>query len=374
MLIGMDVTRANKPQKTGVEWYAYHVIQELKKISVKDGNSWVMYSNALLSGGLEALPENWYEDRLRWPLPYGWTQLALSWELKKHPIDVLWMPGSTLPRVHPRRLVVTVHDIGFHHHPELYPKRQIAVHERSMREIAKRAERILTVSEFSARDISESYGIDSRKIAITPCGIDHDTYKLISDPAEIDQRLQRYRLSRPYFIVVGRLEAKKNLVTLVKAWEQFKTRRGVGDPHKLVFVGSAGHGSDAVFRAIQSSPVKSDFVHLGYVPEVDLPALLNGAVGLIHPSHFEGFGIPPVQAMACGTPVIASNAASLPEICGEAAMYADPNSPEQFAHLMDTLIQEPSKRQTMQIAGMTQSAKYTWKSTAEKTLPVLANW
>ena len=243
-----------------------------------------------------------------------------------------------------------------------------------MREIAKRAERILTVSEFTARDLAESYGIDTKKIAITPCGIDHERYRPIASASTIDDCLTRYRVSRPYFLVVGRLETKKNLLTLIRAWEQLKTRRGVGDPHHLVIVGTPGHGSDEVFRAIQRSPVKSDFLHLGYLPEVDLPALMNGAVALVHPSLFEGFGIPPVQAMACGTPVIASNVASIPEICGDAALYADPKSPEAFAVLMDQLIQDGSKRRAMQLAGLERARSYTWKATAEKTLPVLADW
>src|SRR5579862_6491696 len=106
MLIGIEATRANKPDRTGVEWYAWHVIQELKRQTKADGNSWILYSNAPLTAGLEVLPENWYEMRVTWPFPFGWTQLRLSWELHKHPVDALWLPGSTLPRITPKQTVV----------------------------------------------------------------------------------------------------------------------------------------------------------------------------------------------------------------------------------------------------------------------------
>lgn len=374
MLIGIEATRANKTAKTGVEWYAWHVIQELKNLTLNDGNSWVLYSNSPLSQGLEKLPENWYEMRLKWPLPFGWTQLRLSWDLRKRPVDVLWLPGSTLPRILPKKSVVTVHDVGFHHLPKLYKKRQVKVHEHAMKEIRKKATRIITVSEFSGRDIAEQYGIDPKKIAITYPGVDLALYKPVVDAAAVEERLARYRISTPYFINIGRQEAKKNIVTLVKAFTQFKTRRGVGDPHKLVLVGLPGYGYDEIKRAIADSSFKSDILELGYVPETDKPALLTAAQALIHPSFYEGFGIPPVEAMACGCPVISSNAASLPEVLGDAAVYFSPHETEQLVSAMDRLAQDWQARQTMQAAGIERAQRFSWKATAEKTLPVLTQW
>lgn len=374
MLIGIEATRANKTVKTGVEWYAWHVIQELKNLTQNDGHTWILYSNSPLSGGLEKLPENWYEERLKWPLPFGWTQLRLSWDLRKHPVDVLWLPGSTLPRLLPKKSVVTVHDVGFHHLPKLYKKRQVGIHEHAMKEIRKKATRIITVSEFSGRDIAEQYGIDPARIAITYPGVDLALYRPIQDAAGIEERLARYRLSTPFFINIGRQEAKKNIVTLVKAFTQFKTRRGVGDPHKLALVGAPGFGYEEIKRAIADSPFKSDILELGYVPETDKPYLLSAAQALVHPSFYEGFGIPPVEAMACGCPVISSNAASLPEVLGNAAVYFSPNEPEQLTALLDQLAQDWQARQTMQTAGVERAQRFSWKATAEKTLPVLTQW
>jgi glycosyltransferase involved in cell wall biosynthesis len=377
MLIGIEGTRANKPNKTGVEWYAWHVIQELKKLTangVSNGHSWILYSNHVLTGGLEALPENWYEIRLKWPLPFGWTQFRLSWELKKHPVDVLWLPGSTLPRRIVKKTVVTVHDVGFHRLPHLYPTRQVKIHEHAMKDIAKRATRILTVSEHAGREIAEAYGISPSRIAITPLGIDHSLYRPISDLEAIEERLRRYQIPRPYFINIGRMDAKKNITTLIKAFTLFKTRRGVGDPHRLVLAGPAGHGSEEIRRAIANSEVKSDIIELGYVPEADKPYLLNGAEALVHPAWYEGFGIPLVEAMASGCPVLSSNAASLPEVCGDAALYFSPAEQEELANALTRITTESGLKAQLRTAGIARAAQYTWGATAEKTLPVLTAW
>jgi glycosyltransferase involved in cell wall biosynthesis len=374
MLIGIEATRANKPTKTGVEWYAWHVIQELKKLTQQDGNSWILYSNQVLTGGLEVLPENWYEIRMKWPLPYGWTQVRLAYELRRRPIDVLWLPGSTLPRFVPKQTVVTVHDIGFHRMPKLYPPQQIRIHEHAMKEIKKKAARILTVSHYSGREIAEAYGIDPQKIAITPCGIDHSLYRPISDTGAIEERLRRYHISRPYFISVGRLETKKNITTLVKAFTSFKTRLGVGSPYALVLVGTPGSGYEEIKREISRSAFKSDIVETGYIPEGDMPYLLHAAEALVHPSWYEGFGIPPVQAMACGCPVISSNAASLPEILGEAARYFPPSEPAHLAEELHQLVDDTVLRDKMRADGIERAKRYTWTSTAEQTLPVLTRW
>ncbi len=374
MLIGIESTRANKPAKTGVEWYAWHLIQELKRQSTTDGNSWVLYSNKVLTGGLEILPENWYEIRAKWPLAFGWTQLRLSYELYRRPVDVLWMPGSTLPRVSPKQTVVTMHDIGFHRLPKLYKGRQVRVHEHAMKEIKKRAARIITVSQFSAREMVEAYGIDPKKIAITPLGVEHNVYRPIADGDLVDQRVRRYEIPHPYFLCVGRLEAKKNIVTLIRAFNEFKVRRGMGDPMHLVLVGIPGFGYDDIKRAINASTVKSDILELGYVPEGDMPYLMNGAEALIHPSLYEGFGLPPVQAMASGCPVISSNAASLPEVIGDAGLFFSPNEMEELVTCMNRLVSEPGLKHDLREKGIAQAAKYTWQRTAELTMPVLTRW
>ncbi len=375
MLIGIDASRANKSHRTGVEWYSWHVIQNLKELTKNGSHSWVLYSNEILKNGLEKLPANWYEIRARWPIKKGWTQVRLSYELWRRPTDVFFIPAHVLPRFVPKKSVVTIHDVGFFRHPQLYRPRDRRFHEWSTKDIAKRAERIITVSEFSGREISEAYGIDPSRIAITPNGINHDRYRPIVDHASIEDRLNRYRLSKPFFIVIGRLEAKKNIANLIKAFTLFKARRGLGDPTKLVLIGNPGFGYEEIKKTIAESSAKQDIIQLGYVPEVDLPALLNSADALIHPSWYEGFGIPPIQAMACGTPVLSADTASLPEVIGkDSAIYFTPSELEGMARAMARIQEEEGLAQKLRLAGISRAAKYTWKRTAELTLPVLTEW
>lgn len=375
MLIGIEASRANKPAKTGVEWYAWHVIQELKRLTPGDKNSWILYTNAILQGGLEALPENWYEVRAKWPFPFGWTQFRLAWEMIHRPTDVLFVPGSTMPRIVPKKTVVTIHDMGFHHLPKLYKKRQVHIHEIAVREAVKRATRIITVSEFTGRDLVQSYGADPSRIAITPLGVDHGLYRPITDVAAIEECLTRHHLSRPFFMTVGRIEAKKNILMLINAFTQFKARQGIGSPYKLVLAGIPGFGYEEVKRAIAASPVKDDIKELGYLAEADKPLLLNAASALIHPSKYEGFGIPVLEAMACGCPVLTSTAASLPEVAGEGnALFFSPDDVEALIAQMQHVVSDDAVVTKLKEAGIARAAGFTWEQTAKLTLPVLTAW
>jgi glycosyltransferase involved in cell wall biosynthesis len=375
MLIGIEASRANKPTKTGVEWYAWHVIQELKRLTEGDPHSWVLYTNAILHGGLEELPKNWYEMRAHWPFPFGWTQFRLSWELFRRHADVFFLPGSTMPRITPKRTVVTLHDIGFRRLPKLYKQRQVHIHDIAVKEAARRAARIITISEFTGQELVEAYGIDPSRIAITPLGVDHAMYRPIQDAAAIEACLSRHRVARPFFVTIGRMEAKKNIVNLIRAFTEFKKRRGVGDPYQLVLVGVPGFGYEEIKRAIASSTAKSHILELGYVPETDIPLLLNAAEALIHPSWYEGFGLPPVQAMASGCPVLSSTAASLPEVIGkDNAIFFAPDHMEAMIQAMERIASDADLRARLREAGIARAATYTWENTARMTLPVLTSW
>jgi glycosyltransferase involved in cell wall biosynthesis len=280
-----------------------------------------------------------------------------------------------MPRIIPKKTVVTIHDMGFHHLPQLYKKRQVHIHEIAVREAVKRAARIITVSEFTGRDLVQSYGADPSRIAITPLGVDHTLYRPITDTAAIDECLTRHHLSRPFFITIGRIEAKKNIVTLMKAFTDFKSRRGIGDPHKLVLAGIPGFGYEEIKRAIVASSVKDSIVELGYVPEVDKPLLLNAATALIHPSKYEGFGIPVVEAMASGCPVLSSNATSLPEVIGEGnGLFFSPDDAEAMVAAMDRVVSDDELVTRVKAAGLQRASGFTWEQTAKLTLPVLTAW
>jgi glycosyltransferase involved in cell wall biosynthesis len=374
MIIGIDASRANKKIKTGVEWYSWHIIQELKKLTANDGNTWVLYTREPLEDLLRDLPENWYEVRAGWPPRKMWTQVRMAYEMWRRPADVLFVPGHVLPTVRPERSVVTIHDVGFRRFPRLYKQADIKYHEVTTAHIAKTEARIVSPSEFTGRELIDLYRIDASRIAITPLGVEHKRYRPIEHGSVVDV-LTKYHVPEPYFLSVGRVEAKKNFLNLVKAWNAFKTRRGVGDPAHLVIAGTPGFQYHVIKKEIDASPFRSQIIELGYVPEEDLPYLMNGASALVHVSWYEGFGLPPVEAMACGTPVIASQVASLPEVIGAGnALFVSPANADDIAQAMERILDNPDLRASLGQKGRERASMYTWRRTAELTLPVLTEW
>jgi glycosyltransferase involved in cell wall biosynthesis len=372
MRIGIEASRANRPVKTGVEWYAWHVIQGMKELPAASKHEWQLYTNEALTGGLELLPPNWKESRLPWPPKYLWTQMRLSLEMRGRPPEVLFVPAHVLPRFTPKKSVVTVHDVGFKRFPELYKKIQVAYHEITTHDIVKKNARIITVSEFCKREIVELYGARPENIFVTHLGLDHERYRVVHNA-------QRVTPEKPYILFVGRIDKKKNLLTLVRAFEQI-AEKFPDLELKLAgtFSGPAGlatTGTDELRQALRSSRYALRIHVLGYVSEQEKPALLSNALMYVQPSIYEGFGLPPLEAMACGTPTICADSTSLPEIIGyENALFFDPMSTEQLASHISLLASSEDKRAELVQKGLVWCKRYDWKKTAAETLNILESW
>ncbi|MDP3793929.1 MAG: glycosyltransferase family 1 protein, partial [Candidatus Uhrbacteria bacterium] len=282
--------------------------------------------------------------------------------------------AHVLPKVIPKRTVVTIHDIGFHHFPELYKPIQRWYHEWSTRDILRRASRIITVSEFSKRELVESYNADASKIFVIHLGIDHERYKPLS-VERCESVLRAFRLPKPFVLFIGRLEKKKNVATLVKAFHRYKEARGLGDPLQLVLVGQPGVGYEEIEEAIRAGESASAIHLVGYASEEEKVVLLSSATALVHPSWYEGFGFPPLEAMACGCPVICSHAASLPEIVGiENALWFDPADAAALTRQLLHIVNDQSLQEDLRRRGFEWCRRYQWEHTAEKTMDILTSW
>ncbi len=369
-LIGIDASRANAHERTGTEWYSYELIQALKKFTVP-GLEFVLYSKKFLRDGLEQFPAGWNGKILYWRSQRFWNQFRLSWELWRHPVDLFFQPTHTLPLFAPKRIVTTLHDIGFERLPKLYRPAELRYHRYSALLAVKRANRIITVSEFSRREILERYKLPPERVVAIPLAVDPKRYRADVTEAEKDAVLTKYRLSRPFFVYAGRIEEKKNIVNLVHAFSIFKSARGVGDPVKLLLVGMPGFGYERVKKEIAARKLEKDVLLPGYVPEADMPALMSAAKILLLPSWYEGFGLPIIQAQACGTPVIAASVASMPEVGGEAALYAKPDEPEDFARAMNLLMDQSSEWERRRALGLENVKRFSWDETARRTMNVL---
>lgn len=381
MLIGIDTSRANRPIKTGVEWYSYYLIQELKKIIPRDSARIVLYSDEILGGGLENLPDNWKSEIIKSPVknpkikkPWLWTQLRLSWEMFCKKPDMLFVPSHAIPIFHPKKIITTIHDIGFLRYPEAYNKYARLYHKFSTWFAAQFASRIIVPSEFTKRELIEVYKIPHWKITVTHLGYNKNAYNQnCRDTLQCTHAssvLFKYKIQKPYFLFVGRLEEKKNVLGLVRAFNLFL--KETGSSHQLVLVGVPGFGFEKTKEKILDLGLQNRVKILGYARNEDIPILYKEATALALPSFYEGFGIPILEAMACGTPVIASKSASIPEVAGDAAILIDPKKPEELARAMKVVLNDLTRRILIE-KGKERVKNFSWEKTARETWEILSN-
>ncbi|MEA3463652.1 MAG: glycosyltransferase family 1 protein [Patescibacteria group bacterium] len=424
MLIGIDASRANKKHKSGVEWYSYYIIRWLAKLDAQ--NQYILYTNKPLTGGLLDLttkqhideadsgktnkkaefdnngcqiiksPHNNFRAKvLSWRLPFFWTQIRLSWEMLIHRPKILFIPAHTLPVIHPRKSIVTIHDIGFERDRKLYsqdgmgPKGVIGCriinflvrlftlgkyranildyHSWSSQFALKYAKEIITISNFSRKEIMEVYGAGSAKIKVVYNGYNKSLYKKEEDKRAIKQVISKYGIEEPYIFYVGKLEKKKNTPALIEAYSIAKEKNNK-IKHKLVLVGVASHGYDEVEYMIREFNLDNEVVVTGWIPEIDMPYIYSGASAFIFPSCYEGFGIPLLQAMACGIPTAASQAASIPEIAKGAALLFNPNDVRSMAEAIAKIILDNELRQKLIKNGFNRVKDFSWEKCAKETL------
>ena len=300
--------------------------------------------------------------------------LALAYELRRRPVDLLHVQ-YTAPPFCPVPVVATVHDLAFEHYPETFTRRGSWQLRLTVRYTARRAACLLTVSEFSRADLHRTYGIPEERIVVTWNGIDPRFSPVGSDTEDEPQlRLaQAYGLRAGYLLALGSLQPRKNIPRLIRAYVDLRRNRPDLTP-QLVIAGRELWLTSAIFQEIERElaglPWRDDIVFTGYVPDADLPALYRGARMLIYPSIFEGFGLPPVEAMACGTPVVTSQAGSLPEVCGPAARYVDPWSVESIRDGILDLLTDQQLTGQLIARGLEQARRFDWQQTAARTLKV----
>lgn len=263
-------------------------------------------------------------------------------------------------------LAVTVHDLGFLHVPESFPLALRVALRLVVPRSMTRATRIITDSEFGRRDILARYPIPSDKIAVIPLAADGRFHPRSSD--ETLSVLARYGLQPGFFFSLGRLNRRKNLERLLQAYALL--RAGGGSDAPLVIGGNADYGVQEVFHRAKLAGEASGVRFVGLIPDQDLPAFYSAAACFVYPSLFEGFGLPVLEAMASGTPVVASDRAALPELVGDAALSVDPVSVEALARAMTRILTDKDLAADLRQRGLTRSGQFSWRETARRTLQV----
>jgi glycosyltransferase involved in cell wall biosynthesis len=333
---------------------------------------------------------------LRWPPKFLWNLIRLSWEMLVHPPDVLFVPAHTVPLVHPKRLVTMCHDVGFERFPSLYETKPIGprhgvgkaffsvfvrvitlgryrnseldYHRFSMRLALRRAARILVPSQFTEREIRRFYPKTRREIRVIPHGL-NSVYQTVISSSQRRQVAEKFGVMKPYLFFLGRWEEKKNISLLLQAYQML---RRSGRPEKLVLGGRPGFGFESAWESIDSLTRQSILLCENVTTEA--PVLMSEASVFLFPSAYEGFGMPILEAMASGTPIVASTCASIPEVAGDAAILVDPGNPRAFADAIQRVLTNEELRQTLIDRGLRRAATYSWASAGQETLRALTQW
>jgi glycosyltransferase involved in cell wall biosynthesis len=374
MLIGIDASRATIARRTGTETYSLNIIRAL--IGLGSGHRFRLYTNgASRVPGTSEVPgtSNLNVEIRDIPFPRLWTHIRLSVEILMHPPDVLFVPAHVLPLIHPRRSVVTVHDLGYLHYPETHRAADRRYLDWSTRWNGRQATAVLADSQATKDDLVRAYGVDPGRVHVVYLGRD-EMFGPVRDVSRLTQTRERYGVSGRYFLYVGTLQPRKNLARVVDAFARLASDAALAptlSDVQLVLAGKRGWLYDDLFALVTRLGLASRVVFPGYIEEADLPALLSGALALVFPSLYEGFGIPVLEAGACGVPVITSNTSSLPEVAGDAALLVDPHDVDAIADAMARIATDAELRAELNRRGQENVKRFSWEKCARETLAVL---
>ncbi len=416
MTIGIEAERVNYPQKTGVEHYAKQLILHLAEIDKT--NAYILYLRSKPEDWFFKLPKNFKVKVI--PFPIFWTQIRISWEMLFHPVDVLMIPASALPIIHPRRCVVTIHDVAWKYFPESFTWFNRNFLEWSTGFAVKNASTIIAVSESTKRDLVKFYGVDEKKVTVVHHGYENNlsapsdalggispqkgrklqtaptvsrdpdrsvgTAAVVPSPSEERGRGDRGPLILPqnlgyprevavslpdkYILFLSTLQPRKNLEGLIEAFAQLK-KENPEIPHKLVVVGRPGWKFERILEDINR--YKDIVIYLNYVGDDERFDILSKADLLVLPSFYEGFGMQILEAFAANVPVATSKISSMPEVAGEAAIYFDPHRIDEIKNAIKSILMDKSLADRLREKGRVRLKDFSWKKCAKESLEALNN-
>lgn len=355
-VIGIDASRAFVAQRTGTETYSFQLLQALARR--RPPWRYRAYVNAAcadpvgLDESLEIRPI---------PFPRFWTHGRLSVEMARHRPDLLFVPAHVIPLLHPPS-VVTVHDLGYLHVPEAHPPRQRRMLDLTTRWSARVARRIIVPSAATARDLTSHLGIDGDMVTVVPHGVS-PAFTPAPD-GEMGRIRMTYGLRRPYVLAVGTIQPRKNYGRLAEAVRHMRNEDRDLD---LVVVGQPGWLAASVRTEMEAAGLGDRLRLLGFVPPADLPALYTAASVFALVSRYEGFGLPALEAMACGTPVVIASGSSLPEIAGDAGIVVNPLAVDEIAGAIRSLLDDEPAHRHRAAAGLERARAFTWDRAAALT-------
>lgn len=380
MRIGIDIRCLAEGKRTGVEEYTLALLKELFRHDQE--NDYILFFNAWKK---ETPDFSWLADypnvTLRaFRFPNKLLNLAL-WYLNDPKLDrllggtdVFFLPNLNFVAVSNRtRLVVTAHDLSFELFPETFSWKQRLWHFLvNFRRLAKRADRIIAVSQSTKNDLVERYQVPEERVVVVPSGIDSRFRPMDRNDVELLRIKEKYHLPYKFILYLGTFEPRKNIASLI---ESYTALRGFSDQglekYDLVLAGTRGWKCDDIFATRERSRYREQILLPGFIADEDKVALYNLASVFVYPSFYEGFGFPPLEAMACGVPVITAHSSALPEVVGSAGMMIDPYQPDELLTALQAVLTDHELARSLAAQGLLRAGKFSWERAALATRTVL---
>ncbi len=377
MRIGIDLRCLEEEKISGVGEYALEIVKNLLEIDRK--NKYIIFSNSWKqrSKNFDFLKKYSRVELKRFRYPnrilnfflwyFDWPKI----DRLIGGVDIFFAPNINFLAVSKKcPLVATFHDLSFERFTEFFGIKTRLWHYYFVnpRRLVKKLKQVIAVSQSTKNDLEELYKINKEKISIIYHGVSED-YKVISrnDPKLLAVQ-RKYHLPYKFILYLGNIEPRKNVSSLIKAYKELKKEGLAFKEYKLIL---AGKVSPLCYNIVGKE--KDNIILIGYVNRVDKPFIYNLASLFVYPSFFEGFGMPVLEAMACGTPVITSNTSSLPEVAGKAALMIDPHRPQELLEAMKSILLDKKLYNTLRERGLKQSQNFSWKKSAKETLQIFEN-
>ena len=367
MRIAIDIRTAGGA-KAGKGWFTFNITRELLRIDTE--NTYILYADSGIAGFEEFKNA---ELKVIDKKGLSWHR-AVTKDIKKLSIQVFFAPSSFIipaflpkpTKSHSIKTIIAIHDLVAFLFPETHDRKATFIEKLFLKRAIKKASAIIAVSENTKKDVTEKFNLPENAIKVIPCAASNN-YQPIEASEEntkmFDELRKKTGLPKKFFLAVGTIEPRKNYETLIQAMAMVHERY---PNHHLVIVGKKGWQYKQIDDLIHQNYLQK-FIHpLGYITSSTLNKLYNLAEAFVFPSYYEGFGIPPLEAMQAGCPVISSHTSSMPEVIGDAGILCDPSQPAEFAQAMERIIKTPSLRTDLINKGRIQSKKFSWHKSAQK--------
>ncbi len=362
MKIAIDIRTAGG-ERTGKGWYTFHIVSNLLQIDTK--NSYILYTNKGVAGF-----EQYKNAKMKiMDHPSAIWHMKVAKDVGSEGADIFFSPSSYItPALMPKtvKTILTVHDLVAFLFPNTHNKKATLIEKITLKRALKKSAHVVTVSQNTKKDLLKKFKYDSDKISIVPCAGSEEFKPL--EKEKLGDFIEKTNLPPKFFLAVGTIEPRKNYPGLIKAFAELN--KIYPDVH-LIVVGQKGWGYEEFFNLIRKNYLNKKVHTLGYLSNESLMKLYSLSQALVFPSFYEGFGIPPLEAMRCGCPVIASDKSSVPEVVGDSAILINPENPKEITAAMVKILTDSNLRKGFSEKGLEQAKKFSWRTSAEKLLEIL---